>query len=90
MPVQDAPVQAFLWGHPLCRISGRLITYLHILVELDHALEGMLWQDGPLTPLELLVIGRWWVVLGVSLAVVAISGRDVAAPRNRTPTKARS
>ncbi len=38
----------------------------------DDVLEQRLWESGPLTPLELLTAGRWWVTLVIALAIAAM------------------
>ena len=38
----------------------------------DDVLEQRLWASGLMTPLDLLVAGRWWVTLAIALAIVAL------------------
>jgi len=38
----------------------------------DDRLEALLWEDGPVTPLELLAAGRRWIIVAIALAIATL------------------
>ncbi len=38
----------------------------------DDKLEALLWEDGPVTPLQLLAAGRRWTIFAIALAIAAL------------------